>query len=63
MGYGRMRDLKPKPYATLTTFKRVLKGGITMVFPDGHVKNAPLENIWSLYRHLDWTFPARPSCN
>jgi prepilin-type N-terminal cleavage/methylation domain-containing protein len=37
-----------------------LPGGVHMVFFEGHVESVPLENLWGLYWHRDWTFPARP---
>ena len=40
--------------------KLVWPGGINMVFYDGHVENVSLNNLWSLYWHLGWTYPNKP---
>jgi prepilin-type processing-associated H-X9-DG protein len=37
-----------------------LPGGVNILFFDGHVESVPLENLWSLYWHVGWSFPARP---
>jgi prepilin-type N-terminal cleavage/methylation domain-containing protein/prepilin-type processing-associated H-X9-DG protein len=37
-----------------------LPGGVNMVFFDGHVESVPLDNLWQLYWHPNWTSPTRP---
>ena len=38
-----------------------LPGGVDIVYFDGHAGSVSLNDLWSLYWHLNWTYPARPS--
>jgi prepilin-type processing-associated H-X9-DG protein len=35
-----------------------LPGAINIGFADGHSKLVPLEQLWTLYWHLNWQAPA-----
>jgi prepilin-type processing-associated H-X9-DG protein len=39
--------------------KDLWPGGINMVFFDGHVEDVSLNDLWNLYWHLNWSFPAK----
>ena len=55
--HGPHRPSVPPANANLAA---PLPGGVDMVFFDGHVENVSLDALWSLYWHVDWTFPSRP---
>lgn len=38
-----------------------LPGAINLAFVDGHAENVPLENLWTLYWHRNWTPQKVPS--
>jgi prepilin-type processing-associated H-X9-DG protein len=51
---------RPNIPPTSVSLAQNLPGGVNMVFFDGHVESVPLNGLWDLYWHLEWTFPARP---
>jgi len=54
--YARHGSVSGKPGAILLGAK--LPGAINMVFVDGHAQPVALENLWSLYWHLNYIPPA-----
>jgi len=54
--YARHGSVSGKPGAMLRGAK--LPGAINMVFADGHAQPVALENLWSLYWHLNYIPPA-----
>jgi prepilin-type processing-associated H-X9-DG protein len=54
-GHGPHRPDVPPTDANL---EQRLTGGVNILFFDAHVESVPLENLWSLYWHVGWSFPA-----
>ena len=57
---ARHNPHRPNPPPVNANLTQPLPGGINMVFFDGHVEDVPLESLWKLYWHINWTSPARP---
>jgi len=55
--HGPKRPNVPPVSASLV---KPLPGGINTAFFDGHVESVSLNNLWGLYWHPNWTFPAMP---
>jgi len=51
---------RPNPPPTSASLVQRLPGGVNVVFFDGHVEAVPLEGLWSLYWHRNWSTPLRP---
>lgn len=61
-GMARMmiaRHKRPSPVPTAQNTSVSLPGAINIGFFDGHVEQAPLQNLWTLYWALDWQPPAQ----
>lgn len=52
---------RPSVPPTNANLAQPLPGGINMVFFDDHVEDVPLDNLWELYWHIDWSPRSRPS--
>jgi len=51
---------KPNSITTNQRARDKLPGAINVSFYDGHVATVPLENLWQLEWHRDWTPVKRP---
>ena len=50
---------RPQPVPTNIRISDPLPGGNQFVFADGHAAVVPLEKLWTLKWHADWTDPAK----
>ena len=48
---------RPTVPPTSANYTKPLPGAVNIVFFDGHVESVPLDNLLSLYWHLNWTHP------
>ncbi|HEU5068872.1 MAG TPA: prepilin-type N-terminal cleavage/methylation domain-containing protein [Verrucomicrobiae bacterium] len=52
------RHQRPSPVPTGANTASPLPGALNFSFFDGHAESVKLENLWTLYWHVDWQTPA-----